>query len=188
MKKIHNKTKLPTIALILLLTISATLVAMPSAIAQETRATYPFLGAVPNPVGINQPVLFHVGIFLQLGSVEMGWEGLSITIERPDGETDTIDNIRTDSTGGTGAMYTPTMTGTYYCQTHFPEQELKWTYSRGTDVYTAGTIMLASESEVLELVVQEEAITYYPGQPLPSEYWTRPIDAQLREWQVLSGS
>jgi len=188
LKKIHNKTKLPTIALILLLTISATLVAMPSAIAQETRATYPFLGAVPNPVGINQPVLFHVGIFLQLGSVEMGWEGLSITIERPDGQIDTIDNIRTDSTGGTGAMYTPTMTGTYYCQTHFPEQELKWTYSRGTDVYTAGTIMLASESEVLELVVQEEAITYYPGQPLPSEYWTRPIDAQLREWQVLSGS
>jgi hypothetical protein len=188
LKKLNYKTKYSTISLILLLTISATLVAMPSAIAQESRKTYPFLGAVPNPVGVGQMVLFHVGIFQQLGMVDQYWDGLSITIERPDGETDTIDNIRTDATGGTGAVYTPTMSGTHYCQSHFPEQELKWTYSRGTEVYTAGTIMLASDSEVLELVVQEDQISYYPGQPLPSEYWTRPIDAQLREWSVVSGS
>jgi hypothetical protein len=182
--------KISTITLILFLTLSAILLALPAATAQESRETYPFLGAVPNPVGVNQPVLFHVGIFQHLDLVDQGWEGLSITIERPDGETDTIDNIRTDSTGGTGAVYTPTMTGTYYCQSHFPEQVLKWSFFSYTamEMYVEGTIMLASDSEVVELVVQEDPIPYYPGQPLPSEYWTRPIDAQLREWSTVSGS
>jgi len=185
-----SKSKIFTIALILLLTISATLVALPAATAQESRKSYPFLGVVPNPVGVNQMILLHVGIFQHLGAVDQGWEGLSITIERPDGETDTIDNIRTDSTGGTGKTYTPTMSGTYYLTAHFPEQVLKWTYRSYTtgEMEIAGTIILASDSEVVELVVQEEDTLYYPGQPLPSEYWTRPIDAQLREWQVISGS
>jgi len=184
-----SKSKISTIALILLLTLSATLVALPAATAQESRKTYPFLGVVPNPVGVGQPVLFHVGIFQNLVTVNQGWEDISITIESPDGETETIDNIRTDATGGTGISYTPTMTGTHYCQAHFPEQELKWTLNLwGSEPLVAGPIMLASESEVLELVVQEESISYYPGQPLPSEYWTRPIDPQLREWSAVSGS
>jgi hypothetical protein len=185
----YCKTKISTIAIISVLAISAIFVTLPAATAQESRTTYSFLGAVPNPVGVGQTVLFHVGIFENLATVNQGWEDLSITIERPDGETDTIDNIRTDATGGTGVVYTPTMTGTYYCQAHFPEQVLKWNIGGlFSALIPAGTIMLASESEVLELVVQEESIPYYPGQPLPSEYWTRPIDPQLREWSAVSGS
>jgi len=113
----------------------------------------------PNPVGVGQPVLFHVGIFQQLSSAKMSWKGLSITIERPDGQTDTITGINTDSTGVNEVPGIP-----------------------------IGTVMLASTSDVLELVVQDEAITYYPGQPLPNEYWTRPIDAQLREWKAVTGN
>jgi hypothetical protein len=36
--------------------------------------------------------------------------------------------------------------------------------------------------------VQEEPIPYYPGVPLPTEYWTRPIDDQLREWAPIAGN
>jgi hypothetical protein len=187
MKKSYYKTKFSTIALILVLTISATtIIAMPITTAQESRKSYPFLGAVPNPVGVNQPVLFHVGIFQQLSNVGQGWDDLSIIIEKPDGQTETIPNIRTDSTGGTGVMYTPTMTGTYYCHTHFPEQVT--TEDKQIPREPLGIVILEGESEVVELVVQDVAISYYPGQPLPSEYWTRPIDAQLREWSVVSGS
>jgi hypothetical protein len=46
----------------------------------------------------------------------------------------------------------------------------------------------ASDSEILELVVQEESIEYYPGHSLPTEYWSRPIDSQLREWSQISGN
>ncbi|MBT0160338.1 PQQ-binding-like beta-propeller repeat protein [Candidatus Bathyarchaeota archaeon A05DMB-2] len=51
-----------------------------------------------------------------------------------------------------------------------------------------GTVMLASDSEKLILVVQEEPVKYYPSMPLPTEYWTRPIDPQLREWSVIAGN
>jgi len=184
--ELRNKSKLSTIALTLILTISAILVILPSASAQETQTTYPFLGAVPNPVGRGQTVLFHLGIFQQLSSAKMSWEDLSITIKKPDGTTDTIPNINTDSTGGTGVTYTPTEVGTYTCQAHFPAQEI--TADKTAPGIPIGTLMLASDSAELELVVQEEAIPYYPDNPLPDQYWTRPIDAQLRSWHVVTGN
>ena len=181
-----NKTKISTIAIILVLTISALIVAIPTATAQNTQTTYPFLGVVPNPVGVNQVVLFHVGIFQQLSSAQMGWTDMSITIERPDGQTDTITGIKTDSTGGTGKTYTPTMTGSYICKAHFPEQVIE--AGKTAPGIAMGTIMLASESAEVELVVQADPIPYYPDSPLPQEYWTRPIDAQLREWSAVTGN
>jgi outer membrane protein assembly factor BamB len=48
--------------------------------------------------------------------------------------------------------------------------------------------MLASDSDKLTLVVQQEPIPSYQGFPLPSEYWTRPIDDQLREWAPIAGN
>ncbi len=192
MKEIYYRTKVSTIALILVLAISAILVALPAVTAQAgTKKTFAYIGAVPNPAGINQQVLLHVGITENLYSVAQGWDDLSITIERPDGQTDTISDIRTDATGGTTRDYTPNQVGKYYIQTHFPQQVTtanKRAGSMFTTTVPIGTVMLASESEILELVVQEEQIEYYPGQPLPNEYWTRPIDAQLREWSRIAGS
>jgi hypothetical protein len=180
MKEHYYKTKLSTIALILVLTISAILVALPVATAQETegrKTTYPYVGAVPDPAGVNQQILLHVGITDNLAGPQYGWEGLSLTIEKPDGSTETITGIRTDATGGTGVPYTPTLMGTYYFQTHFPEQ-LNPASSR---VGPEGMVMEASTSEKLALNVIDKQIEYYPGHSLPDEYWTRPIDAQLRE-------
>ncbi|MCW4055001.1 MAG: PQQ-binding-like beta-propeller repeat protein [Candidatus Bathyarchaeota archaeon] len=148
--------------------------------------TVAYVGATPNPVGVNQEVLLHVGITQQLMSVEMGWEGLSITIKRPDGKTDTISNIVTDSTGGTGRVYIPDIVGEYILQTHFPEQET--TVTKRASGSPVGTIMLASDSFELTLVVQAEPLPVYPPHALPTEYWRRPIDAQLHEWSPISGN
>jgi outer membrane protein assembly factor BamB len=183
----RSKSKLSTIALILLLTISATLVALPAAVAQDqSKATVCYLGVNRNPVGINQPVLLHVGITDYLSSVEMGFEDLSISIIDPEGIESTIPDIRTDSTGGTGRMFTPTKVGKYILQAHFPTQ------TRLVSPFFYGQpynlTYLASDSEVVELVVQAEPIPYYPGHSIPSEYWTRPINSQLREWSAVSGS
>ena len=189
MKKMNiskNKSKISTISIILLLTLSAILIALPSASAQQTQVAYPFIGVVPNPVGVNQVIVLHTGIFQQLSRVDMGWENISISLLRPDGQTDYITGIKTDSTGGTGATYTPTQVGTYTIQTHFPEQAL--TADKTAPGFPIGTVFLAAVSAPLELVVQEEPIEYYPGHPLPQEYWTRPIDAQLREWSQVTGN
>jgi hypothetical protein len=192
MKKLNYKLKVSTISLTLLLAVSAMFVTLPSVTAQTgEKMTYAFIGAIPDPVGVNQVVLLHVGITQELQTVAMGWEGLYVTIQRPDGETVTIEDIRTDATGGTTTTYTPDMAGTYYIQTHFPAQVTtpeKGAGSMFTGYVPTGTMMLASESDVLELTVQEDPIPYYPGQSKPNEYWTRPIDAQLREWSTIAGS
>ena len=48
--------------------------------------------------------------------------------------------------------------------------------------------LASSETEEYELVVQNDPVPYYPGNALPSEYWSRPIDSQLREWYSVAGS
>ena len=145
--------------------------------------TYAFIGATPNPVGVGEQVLFHVGISHQTAGIAYSWEGLTVTIEKPDGTTDTLTNINTDATGGTGVSYIPTMVGTHYVQTHFPEQM----NPRSVAGTSAGATMLASDSAIIELIVQEEPLPYWPGAPLPAEYWTRPINAQLWEWSGIAG-
>jgi outer membrane protein assembly factor BamB len=181
-----NEKITTAIAIMLILTFAISLIALPTSNAQSTRASYAFIGATPNPVGVGQETLLHIGITQQLTNVAMGWEGLSVTITKPDGNTETISNIRTDSTGGTGYVYTPTMTGNYTLQTHFPEQTTRSDMAAGST--PVGTVMLASDSDKLTLVVQQDPIAIYPSVPLPTEYWTRPISAQFREWYTVSGS
>ena len=176
---------------ILILTLMFSSVILQSVTAQEIRdkTTYAYIGTIPDTVGINQPILLHVGISDYLAITSHGWENLTITVTKPDGTTETLGPFRTDSTGGTGTVYTPTMIGTYKFQTHFPEQLYTWNFPPAFSQNIFGTISYqASDSDILEVVVQDQNIEYYQGTPTPNEYWTRPIDAQHREWNTISGS
>jgi hypothetical protein len=173
-----NKTA-TTIALFLMFAIAVSLVALPSANAAATAKSYAFIGAMPNPVGVNQEVLFHFGITESTVHPQEGWENITVTVTRPDGITETLGPFKTDTTGGSGTGYRPPIAGNYTVQTHFPEQTVTATSARN---YPVGTVMLASDSEKLTLVVTEEPRTWYPDEPLPTEYWTRPINQQFRSW------
>ena len=97
MKHLRSKSK-AIVALVLVLTIAVTLVALPAVSAQPTKKTYAYIGAVPNPVGKGQQVLLHIGITDYLTIATDGWEGLWVSIEKPDNTTEKIENIKTDST------------------------------------------------------------------------------------------
>jgi outer membrane protein assembly factor BamB len=179
-----NETKISAVTLMLMLSVSALIMLLPVATAQSTAQTFPFIQGLPNPVGKGQECLLHIGITHDLNVASEGWEGLTVEIIRPDNTTETLGPYRTDSTGGTGDVYIPTMVGTYLLRTHFPQQARP---STRLD-QPKGTIMKESYSAWYALVVTEEPVEYYPGTPLPSEYWTRPINAQLREWSAIAGS
>ena len=154
------------------------------------RQTYAFINIVPNPVGVGQEALLAVGITHPLALQPDGWEGITVTVTKPDDNVQTLGPFRTDSTGGTGTSFVPDQVGNYSLQVHFPEQTIPSSASAGGGGGStpAGTRMLASDSVVFTLIVQEEPIQRYPGTPLPTEYWTRPIDSQLREWYAIAGS
>jgi hypothetical protein len=194
MAKSTRKTTTVAISLIMIFAMAIPLATLPSANAQTTQRTYPFVDATPNPVGVGEEVLVRFGISQQLGRVDFGWEGLTVTIVTPSGDTIELDNdgdgFKTDSTGGTATVWVPDEVGTYELTANFPEQTNPYgyyDYERGT-VFAEGTLMEASTSETLELVVTEEPNVPYPDQPLPAEYWTRPIDPQLRIWALVAGN
>ncbi len=179
-----NNKKNTLLALLLTIAIAVSLFAIKGATAQTTKNSFPVIGAMPNPAGVGQDVLITTGITHATAWPHIGWRGLTVTVTKPDGTTQTLGPVTTDTTGLTGITFKPTVAGTYYLQTNFPEQRIEAT-AAGT---TVGTIMKASTSEKYTLVVQQEPIKHYPGVPLPTGYWTRPIDAQAREWASISGN
>ena len=178
------------VAMLLLIATLISTVALPSATAQtpdKEKNTFAMIGAMPNPVGVGQDVLLWVGITDMLYVWTDGWTGITVKVTKPDGATETLGPFRTDSTGSTGTVYKPTMVGTYKLQTFFPAQGYNWTRGSLFDPELSGYIWYkASESKILELVVQQDPIPEYKAAPLPTEYWTRPIDAQHRDWNTIS--
>ncbi len=143
----------------------------------------PYIGAVPNPVTVNTPTLFHVGSIYPVSSGQ-NWVDLTVEVTTPDNQIVILGPVTSDLTGGTAIAYTPTMIGTYSVRTHFPEQTLSGSNGR---IGPAGTTMIETYSDPIELVVQEEQLAYYPGREMPDEYWTRPIGGELRNWYTISG-
>jgi hypothetical protein len=175
----NSKSKTTTIAItvFLMMAMTISLVALPNTSAQTSSVkTYAFIGATPNPVGVGQEVLLHIGISQQTPSTYLSWTGLSVTITGPNSYHKTISDISTDATGGTGRSVTFDTVGVYDIQTHFPQQDMQ------------GQTYAASDSDVIHLVVQADPVPYWPGIPLPTEYWTRPINAQFFEWATIAGN
>ncbi|MEJ2242656.1 MAG: hypothetical protein P8Y18_11035, partial [Candidatus Bathyarchaeota archaeon] len=90
MKKLNIKTTIMTILTLLIMIISTVLITLPNVTAQEpdiVKQTYAYIGATPNPIGVNQEVLLHIGITDFLSATQYGWEGLTVTVTKPDGST-----------------------------------------------------------------------------------------------------
>lgn len=64
-----------------------------------TQQTYALVDAIPNPTGVGQATLLKYGISQALGSADLQWTGITITITKPDGTTETLGPFSTDSTG-----------------------------------------------------------------------------------------
>ncbi len=188
-KKIQHKSFAILLLLALVVGTFAALQSIPNASAREYK-NYAVIDAIPDPVGVGQDVLIRAGILRPLGSVLLGWEGVTVTVTHPDNHTETLGPIRTDSTGVSFVRYVPDQVGTYLLQSHFPQQNAtsSWNDAESGNRINEGDVMLAADSEVIEIVVQEDPLPDYPGHALPSEYWSRPIDPQLREWFSISGN
>src|SRR3990172_5870923 len=157
MQKIKKKTMVSLIALALMISMVASMMMLPptngAPLKLLTKQSYAYVGAMPNPIGLGQETLIHLGITDELAVSTHGWTGLTVTVTKPDGTTITLGPFRTDSTGGTGTLFIPDVVGTYYLQSHFPEQRYNWTLYGGASV-----LYKASDSEKLALIVQEESV------------------------------
>jgi outer membrane protein assembly factor BamB len=185
-RKTQQRQLSKAFCLLLLIALAMPLLTLPTSNAQVQKQTYAYIGALPNPAGVGQEILLHVGITDASNWQQGPWTGLTVDVTRPDGTKETLGPLTTDLTGGTGTVYLADQVGIYTFQTHSPDQGPLTATISGTGA--AGTLLLASSSEPLSVVVQETMPPSYPGFSLPTEYWTRPIDSQIREWASIAGS
>ncbi|MCW4045144.1 MAG: PQQ-binding-like beta-propeller repeat protein [Candidatus Bathyarchaeota archaeon] len=190
-----NKTK-TAIALFLVLTITAsmTLQIANSHTPAWQIPTYAYITASPNPVGVGQTVtlVFWLDKVMPTAAGIAGdrWRNLKIEVTKPDGTKETLGPFTSDPVGSGWYQYTPTQSGTYTFVFTFPEQVLSRIGPTGltgtTSVYENDTYLTSSATATL--TVQEEAIPDPPIYPLPTEYWTRPIEGQNQEWYKVSSN
>ncbi len=164
--------------------------------------TWVFSTISPNPVGVGQEltmVIFNPQVPYQSQDTNDIRYKYHVVVTKPDGTTTTLPasgSLTSDATGTTYTPYTPDKIGNYSVMIVF--EQLYWRWSTGPtgsnpdaasprDYY--GTTYLSSNRTYTETVQQDpvtsNAITYYP---LPTEYWSRPIEGQDNTWGQVSSN
>ena len=191
MRILTNKSKVSSVALILVLTIAATFITVLPAVnaAVNYVDSFIYVFVAPDPIGVTQQVLFVYWTADMprpetdeevAAGVRGGWYDVTLTVTKPGGTTQTIVHPKSDPVGGGYVQYTPDTVGTYYIQAHLPGQ---WRNTTTTQTYYR-----SATSTKVEFTVQQEPIEPWTETPLPTEYWTRPINAMNRDWWQVTGN
>ena len=188
----RNKTTTTLIALFLMLTMAATLLAFSpnSNAAVNYYTSYAYVFASPSVIGVNQQetlVMWTADLPPDIGELagtapggRAAWYNVGINVTKPDGTTQTFVIQKTDPVGGGYVSYVPTEVGTYYAYAVFPETWKNTTANQNLYRYAV--------SAKVPFTVQQEPIQSWPEAPLPTGYWTRPISDLNRDWYVLAGN
>ncbi|MCW4018739.1 MAG: PQQ-binding-like beta-propeller repeat protein [Candidatus Bathyarchaeota archaeon] len=182
----------------LLLTMAATMVALPTSTAHDPAwnvPTYAFLNVEPNPVGIGQTVFvtFWLDKVPPTANVAFGdrWENMTVKVTKPDGTTQNYGPFSSDDVGASYMTFIPDALGTYKFQFIFPGQIIAGANPAPTGTNNAATVgdyYMPSQTQEIELVVQQDAIEPWPGTPLPeNNYWQRPVNGMNPEWTTITG-
>jgi hypothetical protein len=159
--------------------------------------TNPYLSVSPNPTGINQYVLVNFWN-TPPPSNDRFLAKYQVDITKPDGSTDTIGPLNSYIADGTcWAEYTLddqvgtwefkfSFPGEYFPDGYYVDGEYSATNVAGSTHYPA-MYYKPSTSVVTELTVVAEQVLSWPPSPLPTDYWTRPISPQNREWYAIAG-
>lgn len=185
----NKKILLYLLSLLLIVSISIPIATLPLAGAHTPPwklPTHAYISVAPNPVGVGQEalIIFWMDRTIQGTALtnEIRYHNYELTITAPDGTTQTQkwDTVW-DTTTSQYYPFTPTQPGTYTLKFTFPGQIYTYGGAYQNDEY------LPSSAETT-LTVQEQPILGIPDTPLPSEYWSRPIEGQNTLWQSISSN
>jgi hypothetical protein len=185
MNKIENKTIVTLIALMLTLSMGiSTTVFLPSvtALTHTESDTYAFITVSPNPVGIGQTMTVMYWLVemnpLSAANQDAVWHNFTITITKPDGTSETK-TTNANSAAGAVINYVPDKIGNYTFKFTFPGEQV--TSSTMDNYYKPSTATTTC-------TVQQEPISALPQNPIPNDYWQRPINWENQGWYQISGN
>jgi PQQ-like domain len=185
MKIVKNKFMATLISLILIVSIAVPLMnSLPiaKALTHTESATYAFVTASPDPVGVGQTVTVMYWLIeinpLSGANQDNVWHNFTLTITNSDGKTQTIVN-NANSAAGQVYTFAPDKAGNYTFTFNFPGEQI-----------TSSTIdnYFKSSTATTSIVVQQEPTASLPQNPLPSDYWQRPINWENQAWYSIAGN
>ncbi len=215
MKNFKNKTIAISIAILLTISMAASLTMLVSAHNTATDKsvwlipTYAYIVAAPDPIGVGQ--VTHVYFWLDAvygaagGTAAIGTNGstassallsntyrfhnYNLTITKPDGTSSSqIFADITDPTSSWYTTFTPDQTGTYTLIFSYPGQ----VYGANGNGYQESTIFndtyLPSSATTTLTVTQEQIPSPTTSYPLPQNYWSRPIYGENTDWWTISSN
>ena len=171
--------KKSVISIVLILTMAIATFSTNTPLAQAADIpTWMFLTAQPDPIGVGQTanVVYWLDKAPPTASGPRGdrWQNWKLEITSPDGKTETRNLGISDAAGSGYLAFTPTQIGSYTFKVTFPGQNI--TQGTTTNWYKP------SESDSVQLTVQQEQIATWPYNPLPTDYWSRPINGENHGW------
>jgi hypothetical protein len=158
------------------------------------RSTEAFLSFRPNPVGLNQ--IFLVNLWTSPSvHVERFHPNYKVTITKPDA---TVINLTMNSYCADATAWfewIADQTGTWtlkfdFLGTYFPAGRYfnGWIVTNTTGSVLGSAYYKPSSTAELTLEVQDDIVYSWPPSPLPTDYWTRPIPPEHREWWSIAGN
>ncbi len=179
------------------------------------RDTETNIGVTPTLIGLGQKVTMNVMVWPApsgptyygqnlVSQYNGGFANITVTVTGPDGAKDTFKPVdvtllsvdinepgRTQIVGTLMFDYKPAKVGNYSVTASFPGQF----YTTDSYSATAKLSVYYKPSETPQattFTVQEQPVSGglidgSPYQPLPTEYWSRPVSTNNREWAVISG-
>jgi hypothetical protein len=160
-----------------------------------------FLSFSPNPIGIGQTLLVNLWSIPAPGA-NRAHTGYTVTFTKPDGTKDVIGPINSYVADGTAWFeYFPDQTGSWTVQFTYPgDYYPAGRYVNGVLNNSAApgssfmdqrdypeTWYKPAQTPVQNLTVQGEPVMSWHS-PLPTDYWTRPISPENREWSAIGGN
>ncbi len=171
--------------------------------------TWVFLTAAPNPVGVGQTfnlVMFNPQVPYGASLDNDVRYTFTMDVKKPNGDIEHLPpagkssgNVAqggiingkfvSDSTGSAYTAYTPDQEGNYSFTVYLDQLYWRWN-SSSTLRNFYGTTFLGN-NYTLQVTVQADPVSIIGlpfMEPVPSEYWTRPIEGQNTAWYTVSSN
>jgi hypothetical protein len=187
----HLKTQRLIAWLILLPMVLSIIISIPIAESQVTTRQFTlFAAAGPNKIGLGQSTQIvvwanvnpstYLPVNLSAGDGLLRfarYHNYVVTVTDPDGQNTTTTFKETDSLGTVSLNFSPTKLGTYTINAYYPGESFE-----NVPYFKTPVAFKPAQTRPATFTVQQEPIGNWIETPLPSEYWTRPIDASNQLW------
>jgi len=162
-----------------------------------TIETQAFLSVAPDPIGVGQELLINVWTTFAPGEGKY-MNDFKVVITDPDGLTQTVDLLSYPDDGTSWFNYIPSKIGDYQFQfffggAYFPEGYFAngaWSESRtgafANAIYNPSVYCTPAETRVTTVTVQKDFVIPWMLSLPDNEYWTRPVQPNMRDsWEML---